>query len=113
MIRRVVAQDVHVETGALLNHCQSNSPGANNRDRLASHLIAEEWKKWVPGWPFLLPHQALALPHLTRQHAHHQERELRRRFRQHVGRVRKWNLVLVSVGTVDVIETYRDLRHDF
>src|SRR5215212_10046533 len=59
MIRRVVAQDVHVETGALLDHCQSNSPGANNRDRLASHRIAEERKKLVPRWPFLLSHQAL------------------------------------------------------
>src|SRR5213078_328299 len=42
----------------------------------------------------------------------HEKSELGGRFGQHVGGIGEWNLVLVSVGAVDVVEADRDLRHD-
>ena len=35
LVRRVVAQDVHVHSGALLDHRQADSPGADDCNRLA------------------------------------------------------------------------------
>ena len=113
VIGRVVAQHVHVEAPALLNHRQSDASGANDGDGLACDLVAKEGEKRVPRWPLLLPHQALALPHLTSEHAHHEKCEFGCGFGEHVGCVRERNLVFVGVGPVDVVEADGDLRHDF
>ena len=112
MVRGVVAKDVHVETRTLLNHRQADASGADDGDGLTGDLVAEERQERVPGRPLLFPHQALTLIHLARQHAHHEKSELGGRFGEHIGRVRERDLVLVSVGAVDVVEADRDLRHD-
>ena len=67
----------------------------------------------MPRRPLLFPHEPLALPHLARQYPHHEKGELGRRFGQNIGRIRERNFVLVSVGTVDVVEANRNLCHDF
>ena len=48
VIGRVVAQHVHVEARALLNHRQSDASGANDGDGLACDLVAKEGEKRVP-----------------------------------------------------------------
>ena len=66
----------------------------------------------MPRRPPLFAHESLALPHFSREHAHHEERKLSRRFGEHIGRVRKRDFVLVRVGAIDVIESDSDLRHN-
>ncbi len=112
LIRRVIAKDVHVESGAFLNHRKANAASADDGDCLAGDLVAEEWQERVPRRPFLFAHQALALPHLARKHAHHEKRKLGSGFGEHVGRVRERNFVFVGVGAIDVVEPDGDLRHD-
>src|SRR5438552_4616054 len=111
VIRRVIAKNIHVKTRALLDHGQADAAGADDRDRLVRDFVAEEWQEWMPRRPLLFPYEALALPHLARQHAHHKKGELSRRFGEHVSGVRKWNFVFVRVGAVDVVKTDRDLRY--
>src|SRR5439155_14892380 len=112
LIRRVIAKDIHVESGALLDHRQANAASADDSDCLAGDLVAEKWQERMPRRPFLFAHQALALPHLTRKQAHHEKSELSGRFGKHVGRVRERNFVFVRVGAIDVVESYGDLRYD-
>ena len=64
----------------------------------------------MPRRPPLFAHESLALPHFSREHAHHEERKLSRRFGEHIGRVRKRDFVLVRVGAIDIIESDSDLR---
>ncbi len=113
VIRRVVAKHVHVKPRTFLDHRQPNPSGADDRDRLAGDFVAEKRQKRMPRRPLLFPHQAFTLPHLTREHPHHEKRELGGRFGKHVGGVGERNLVLVGVSAVDVVEPDRDLRHDF
>src|SRR5580765_7759254 len=54
LIRRVVAKNVHVEAGALLNHRESYAAGANNRDGLPGNFVPEERQKRVPESPLLI-----------------------------------------------------------
>ncbi len=112
MIRRVVAKHVHVEPRTLLDHRQTDPPCTNDRDGFACDLVAEKRQERMPRWPLLIAHQALALPHLAREHAHHEKTELGRRFGEHVGRVGERDFVFVRVGAADVIEPDCDLGHD-
>ena len=58
----------------------------------------------MPRRPLLFPHQALALPHLTRQHPHHEEGELGRRFGQHKIGPDKGMAGRTVQGLIDVLE---------
>src|SRR3954464_3221914 len=113
LIGRVVAQHIHVKADALLDQRQSDTSGADNRDGLACNLVAEERKIRMLGTPFILTDQMLTRPQLARESTEHEESELGGRFREHVGGVSEWNLVAVRVGSVDVVETDGDLRHNF
>src|SRR5881394_4088312 len=42
LISRVVAEDIHVESSALLDHGQADTAGADNRDGFAGNFIAQE-----------------------------------------------------------------------
>ena len=112
MISRIIAEDIHVEAGALLDHGQPNPSRADNRDRLTGYLITQERKKRMPRWPPLLAHEALARVHLARQHAHHEKGKLSRRFGENIGGMRKWNFVSVGICSVDVVKAHRDLGDD-
>src|SRR5439155_9039550 len=76
LIRRVVAKNVHVEPGTFFDHRKADSPRANYGDGFTSDFIAEEWQERMPRRPFLFTHQSLALPHFSREHSHHEKREL-------------------------------------
>ena len=66
----------------------------------------------MPRRPLLFAYELLALPHFSREHAHHKERKLRRGFGEYVGRIREWDFVVVRVGAIDVVESDGDLRHN-
>ena len=112
LIRRIIAKNVHVKTRTLLNHRKADPPGSNHGDGFARDFIAKERQEWMPRRPPLFAHQPLALPHLSRQHAHHEKRELSRRFGEHIGCVGKRNFVFVRCCAIDVVEADRDLRHN-
>src|SRR6185503_8899906 len=113
LICRVVAQDVHVETRALLDHRQPNAPGANNCNRLSGDLVAEEGKIRMPESPFVFQREVLGRPEPPRQVSHDEECELRGGLSQHIGCIRERDLVAVGVGPIDVVEADRQLRNDF
>src|SRR5439155_25588331 len=112
MMRRVVAQHVHDEPPGLLDHRKTDASRADDGDGLSRDLVAKEGQEWVPRRPLLVTHKALALPHLARQHAEHEKSELSSRFGEHVGGIGEWYLVLVSVGSIDVVEADGNLRHN-
>ena len=112
LIRRVVAKDVHVESGTFLDHRQADAARADDGDGFARDLVAKERQERMPRRPLLFAHQSFALPHLAREHAHHEKRELSGRFGEHVGGVRERDFVFVRVGAIDVVESDGDLRHD-
>src|SRR5438034_843230 len=80
--------------------------------KYAVDFIAQKWEEWMPRGPFLFAYQPLALPHLSREHAHHEKCELSRRFGQHIGCVRKRDFVFVRCRAIDVVEADRNLCHD-
>ena len=48
LICRVIAKDVHVESRAFLDHCQTDSAGADDSDGFARDLVSEERQEWMP-----------------------------------------------------------------
>src|SRR5579871_2617747 len=48
LVRRVIAQRVHVEADTLLDERQSNPASANDLDGLASHFVAQKRQVWMP-----------------------------------------------------------------
>ena len=112
-IRRVVAQKVHIKAGALLDHRQTNSPGADDRNGFAGDFIAQKRQIWMPESPLVIAGQVLRWPHLPRQHSQHEEREFSSRFREHVGSMGEGNFVLVGVRAIDVVKPNRELGHNF
>ena len=48
VVRRIVAKNVHVESGAFLDHRQTNTACADDGDGLAGDLVAEERQEWMP-----------------------------------------------------------------
>ena len=52
-------------------------------------------------------------PEFPSECTHHEEGKLSGSFGQDVCGIRERNFVLVSVGTVDVVEANRNLCHDF
>src|SRR5215469_540790 len=110
---RVIAQDVHVETRALLCHGLSDSASANNRDGLAGYFVAEKRKIRMPKSPFVFANEFLRHPQPSRQRCKSEKSELSSRFGQHVGRVRVRNLVPIGSRAVDVVIPYCELRYGF
>ena len=113
LISRVVAQHVHVEAGAFLDDGQPDASRADDRDGLARYLVAQKRQVRMPISPLVVAGEVLGGPHLARQHAKHEEGELRGSLGENVGRVGERNLVAVGVGTVDVVESDGELGHDF
>src|SRR5437773_7045563 len=67
LIGRVVAENIHVETGAFLDHGESNPTRADNRDSLARDFIAKEWQIGVPESPLVVTCEVLGWPQLSRE----------------------------------------------
>ncbi len=57
LIRRIVAENVHIESGAFLDHCQPDSPRANDGDGLAGNFVAQKRQVRMPEPPFVLARQ--------------------------------------------------------
>src|SRR5258708_1786377 len=110
-ICRVVAQNVHVEPRALLDHRQANAPGANNGHGLSSNLVAEEGKVRVPESPVIFAGQMFSRPQPPRQTSQDEKRKLRGGFSKNVGGVRERNLETVGVSAIDVVKSYGVLRN--
>src|SRR5215475_808370 len=110
LVRRVVAENVHVEAGTFLNHGQADSARADDGDRLSGDFIAEEGQGWVPESPFVLAREMLGTPQLAGESAHHEEGEFRGCLCENVGGIREWNVIAVRVGAVDVVEAHGILR---
>ena len=113
LVRGVIAQNVHVEPGAFLDHRQTNSPGTDDGNRLAGNFVAEKRQEWMPIVPLVFPRQMLRGPQLSRQRAQHEECKLRRRFGEHICRIGKRNFVAIGVGAVDVVKADRNCATTF
>ena len=66
----------------------------------------------MPESPLVVPGQVLRRPHSPCQRPQHEERKLRRRFGENVGRMGERDLVAVGIGAIDVVEAHRDLGHN-
>src|SRR5262249_2265161 len=113
LIRRIVAEDVHVEAGALLDHGQPDASGADDRYCLAGDFVAEKWEIRMPEAPRVLACEMLGSPHPAREVTHYEKSELGGGFSKNLSRIGKWNVVTVSVSTIDVVEPDSVLRHYF
>src|SRR5215472_8311236 len=113
LIGRVVAQDVHVESSALFDHRQTDSPRADDRNCLASDFIAQKRQIRMPETPLVSPGQMLRTPKSSSQCPHHKKCELCGCFCVNVGCVREWNAIAVGVRAVDIVEADRVLSNDF
>ena len=111
LIGRIVAKDIHVEPGAFLDHGQANPSGADNRDRLSCDFVPQKRQVGMPVAPLVFPRQMLRSPQFSCQSAHHEEREFRGGFSQHVCGMSEGNLVPVGIGAIDVVESNCNLRH--
>ena len=69
LIGGVVAQDVHVEPGALLDHGQADPAGADDGNRLSGNFIAEKGKVRMPIAPLVFPRQVFRGPQSFRASA--------------------------------------------
>ena len=47
-------ENVHVEADALLDHSETNAPGANDSDGLSGDFVSQEWKIGMPCTPLLV-----------------------------------------------------------
>src|SRR5437764_2858874 len=110
---RIVTKNIHVEPGTFLDHGQSDPPGSNDRDGLSGYLVTEKWQIRMPEAPLVMACQVFRGPHLSRHRPKHKEGKLSRGFGQHVSRMSKWHLVLVGVGTIDIVKANRKLSHNF
>ena len=53
LISRVIAQNVHIEPGAFLDHGQANAAGADDRDSLAGYFVAKKRQIRMPVAPLV------------------------------------------------------------
>ena len=113
LIRRVVAQNIHIEPGTFLDHGQADPPGADDGHSLARHFVSEKRQIRMPVAPLVFPRQVFRRPHFSSQRAHHEKRKFRGGFGKHVRGVGERNLVAIGIGAVDVVEAHGDLRHNF
>src|SRR5689334_20061237 len=113
LVCRVVAQDVHIHAGALLDHGQADPAGANDGHSLPSDFISQKGKERMPCTPTFFAYEFFARPKLTCDCAHHEEREFCCSFRENVRSVGEWDFVAVRVGTINVVETDCDLCDHF
>src|SRR5215470_5581669 len=62
LVGRIVAENVHVEAGALLDHRQPDSAGADDGNGLSGNFVAKEWQVRMPESPLVLARQVLSAP---------------------------------------------------
>jgi hypothetical protein len=67
LIRRVIAKNIHIESGAFLDHRQPNAPSANDRNRLTCNFIAQKRQIRMPESPLVFSCQVLRWPQLPSQ----------------------------------------------
>jgi len=48
-----------------LYHRQTDTSGADDRNGLAGHFIAQKWQVWMPVAPAVISQQMLGRPHLA------------------------------------------------
>src|SRR5579872_2209236 len=113
LVGHVIAQNVHIESGALFNQRQTNAPGADDRDGLSGNFVAEKRQVWMPISPLVFAGEMLSWPHLSRQHTQHEKREFGGSLSEHISGMGEGDFVTVGVGAIDVVETHRDLRDYF
>ena len=113
LVGRVVAQHVHIEAGAFLDHGQSDTSRADDRDRFPGDFVPQKRQVRMPVSPLVLARQMLGRPHLAGQHAQHEEGELRSGFGENVGRMGERNLIAIGVGAIDIVKSDGNLGHNF
>jgi len=113
LIRRVIAENIHVKAGTFLDHGKPDATSPDDRDGLACDFITQEWQVRMPESPLVFAREMFGAPQLSRQRPKQEECEFSRRFGEHVGGVCERNLVAIGVGAIDVVETNRKLSHNF
>src|SRR5260370_17348779 len=78
LIDRVVTEDVHVESGALVDHRFADSAGADDGNGLPRNLITQKGQEWVPESPPIFAHQLFPVPKTPPERAPHEQAELGR-----------------------------------
>ena len=113
LITGVIAQDIHIESGALLDHGLADAPGADHGDGLARHFISEKGQERMPCPPALFTHLQFAGPELTGEGPHHEEGKLGGGIGKNIGRMVERNFVAVGIGAVDIVKTDGNLGNNF
>src|SRR5208283_2785608 len=111
LVGRIKAQDVHVESRALLDESEADAARAYDGDGFSGHLIPEKRQVGMPVVPFVFSRQVFGRPHLSGEIAHQEEGKFRRCFGEHVGSMREGDFVAIGVAAVNVVETDGDLGY--
>ena len=102
---RVIAKNVHVEAGALLDDGLPDASGADDGHGLARHLIAQERQVGMPVVPAVLTYQLFPVPQFARERSQNKECELGGSLGENVRSVGERNFVAIGIGAVDVVES--------
>src|SRR6266851_2543456 len=113
LIRRVVAENIHVEPSTLLDHRQTDAPCADDCDRLASYFVSQKRQIRMPEAPLVFAGQVFGWPQLARYRSQHEEGEFCCRLGENVGGISERNLVTVRIRAIDVVKTDSKLRDNF
>ncbi len=113
LVGRIETQNVHVESGALLDQGKTDAPGANDGYGFSGDFVAQKRQVRMPVTPAILTGQMFGGPELPGQRPHQEESKLGGRFREHVGGMGERNSVAVGVGAIDVVKSDRNLCHHF
>src|ERR1019366_8574751 len=112
-IRGIEAQDVHVESRALLDEGLADASGADYGYSFSGDFVAQKGQVGVPVAPAIFAGEMFGGPEFAGERAHQEEGKLSGRFGQDVGGIREWDFVFIGIGAIDVVKAYGVLCYHF
>ena len=106
---RVVIEDLHREAPRALGHRLADAAEADDAERLAEDVRAEQHER-IPALVLAAAHVSVALDDAARRRHKQRPREIRRRLRQHAGRVGHRDAPRSASGHVDMVVADRERR---
>src|SRR5579864_1476220 len=86
----IVAQNVHIEAGALPDHRLADAAGPDYSHGFAADLVSQKRQKRMPPAPASFPHHCLAVPKAARHGSHHEKSKFGGSLGQDFRGVGKW-----------------------
>ena len=103
--------DLHSEVTRLLGNGQSDTPKPDDAELPLADVGSDHEVEREP-LPFAAANDAIAFDDAARDREDQRDRHVRRRFGQHVGRVRQDDALRARVGHVEIVVADGNVRHD-